>query len=488
MSRNKPAALKVLHPAGTKEQPPEDRDGVPPETCDILRDTLCYTRVGNVVPKKVIYALKPSASLATCMHLFAEKRILAAPVYVISTTEDDYFDDEDGVWTEMVGTETKCIALVNQIDLIHYINSLSLSKQAKLAQMRLGDVIEWQSFDRDISVPIRASVFKLMWFFSRATSKALLSDNSQACGIISQADINCYLADILDEPETLALHSVANTTLEQAGFGKDAFATCSGEISVVEAINILFEQRVGSLAVLDEQNGLIGEFSSRDLRGVGPNSFYRLKGKLVNYLSTFCPTSLKPLTVTMDSTVGETTRMLADADKHCLWVVNEMYEPVQVVSLADVMRLARRGADMSKTKNLQTPRSQWSTIQSPAGATPGPSFDDNEFDDTKVNDVEEGSEEEEEQDEELWYGSGFEGDFDDLSVSIDDAFQGNKVYDIDIDPLEVEPVVEKAGKESKKCSFTEADISSLCRTLEGPDDDEFDELFDLGKLGAIVSL
>lgn len=95
---------------------------------------------------------------------------------------------------------------------------------------------------------------------------------------------------------------------------------------------------------------------------------------------------------------------------------------------------------------------------------------------------------EEEQDEELWYGSGFEGDFDDLSVSIDDAFQGNKVYDIDIDPLEVEPVVEKAGKESKKCSFTEADISSLCRTLEGPDDDEFDELFDLGKLGAIVSL
>lgn len=68
-----------------------------------------------------------------------------------------------GVWTEMVGTETKCIALVNQIDLIHYINSLSLSKQAKLAQMRLGDVIEWQSFDRDISVPIRASLFKLMW-------------------------------------------------------------------------------------------------------------------------------------------------------------------------------------------------------------------------------------------------------------------------------------------------------------------------------------
>mmetsp|Transcript_7863 Transcript_7863/g.15014 ORF Transcript_7863/g.15014 Transcript_7863/m.15014 type:complete len:1018 (-) Transcript_7863:254-3307(-) len=375
-SRKKPAALAVFSPSGKKPAPPEEIEGEVPEICDILRDALAYTRVGNAVPKKVIYALKPSASLATCMHLFAEKRILAAPVYVVETTEDDFYDDEDGVWTEMVGTETKCIALVNQIDLIHYINSLSLSKQAKLAQMRLGDVIEWQNFDRDISVPIRASLFKLMWFFSRSTSKALLSDNAQACGVISQADINCYLADMFEDNASLALHSVSSTTIEDAGFGKDAFGTVRGDVSVVEAIDVLFKDRVGCLAVLDADGSLMGEFSPRDLRGVGPNSFYRLKGKLVNYLATFCPSSLKPITVTMDTTVGDTCRILADSDKHMLWVTDGRYSPTTCITLADVMRLARRGAELSSAKNLQTPRSQWSTIQSPSCATPGPSFDD----------------------------------------------------------------------------------------------------------------
>ena len=37
----------------------------PPEVCDILREALQYTRVGDIVDRKVVFALKPSASMVT---------------------------------------------------------------------------------------------------------------------------------------------------------------------------------------------------------------------------------------------------------------------------------------------------------------------------------------------------------------------------------------------------------------------------------------
>lgn len=98
-----------------------------------------------------------------------------------------------------------------------------------------------------------------------------------------------------------------------------------------------------------------------------------------------------------------------------------------------------------------------------------------------------------EQDDDLWHGNGFEGDFDDLSVSIDgdidDIFQGNKARD-NSNAVDVKLVMRNDAKETKKCSFTEADISSLCGGLNEPDDEEFEELFDLGNsaFGATVAL
>lgn len=47
----------------------------PLQVCDILKEELQYTRVGDIVDKKVVFALKPSASLATCMHVSSDTKL-----------------------------------------------------------------------------------------------------------------------------------------------------------------------------------------------------------------------------------------------------------------------------------------------------------------------------------------------------------------------------------------------------------------------------
>ena len=88
---------------------------------------------------------------------------------------------------------TRCVAIVKSLDLLHYINSLSLAKQAKLARMKLEDVLDTGLMNKDVSVPSKASLFKLMWFMSRGTYRVMLSDNKQVCLFVCVGCLAVYL-------------------------------------------------------------------------------------------------------------------------------------------------------------------------------------------------------------------------------------------------------------------------------------------------------
>lgn len=340
--------------------------------CDILRNELqlnMQIRVGDIIDKHVVYALKPTASLATCMHMFEEKNVMAAPVYVVEQFHvEDY--DEDGYFTGWPEIDTRCVALVNQMDLVHFINSLSFSKQAQLADMRLQEVIDMEDLDRDISIPLKASLYKVMWYMARGHPRVLLADEGQACGVCSMSDVNAFLSESLfSNPPTLGIHTIAQMSMTEANFGKDKFGKVSRSATVESAINFMFKERVAVVAVVDDDTGeLIGQFSHRDLRGIGPKFFYRFKWTVMDFLATLSRGSTNPVVVSAQANVAEISGNFANDRLHFQWVVDENKRPLKVVTLGDVMRLAQRPSDFGNSK-IQTPRSQWSTIQTPKNAT-----------------------------------------------------------------------------------------------------------------------
>lgn len=324
-----------------------------PEICDILEQELKKTRVGDIISKKVLFAVKPSASLATCMHMLSEKQVLSAPVYLVEQDEE--------------GEITRAVALVNHLDLLSFISALSLVKQAQLAQTRLQDVIDISDMGKDISVPLKASLFKLMWFLSRGHSRVLLKDNEQACGMCSQADINRHLAWLFTH-SSRDMFALGELTAKEASFGKDKFVSVPVTYSVGQVLRVMLEERVGCVAVVDDEGTLLGQFSGRDVRGIGPSNFFRLKSRILSFLTSFSPQSLKPLLVNFEeATVKEVSVLLAEHDVHHLWVVNDTFQPVKVISLNDIMRLSRRGDDIGVNTNasILSPRNQWETISSP---------------------------------------------------------------------------------------------------------------------------
>ena len=146
----------------------------------------------------------------------------------------------------------------------------------------------------------------------------------------------------------------------------DDFSLVSPLASVQEAIHYLIDDRVKVLAVVDDDTGtLLGSFSQHDLRGatkihlallfnnpplsdidlspspgIGPDEMDSLSGKLFTFLDQRQPRSLKPATVSMDSTVGEVSILMAEEGRHYVWVIDSDYRPITVVTLTDFMRLA----------------------------------------------------------------------------------------------------------------------------------------------------
>lgn len=162
-------------------------------------------------------------------------------------------------------------------------------------------------------------------------------------------------------------------TVQEAGFGKDKFVAVTPDYTVIDAITYMIEERASCVAVVDEGGVLMGQFSARDVRGIGPSTFYRLREPILSFLQSASPDALEPITVGLDSLVGEVSQIMADSDRHHLWIVNDNCQPKQCISLCDIMRLSRTGEEIGVDTpvTIMTPRSQWSVIPSPRPAPLG---------------------------------------------------------------------------------------------------------------------
>jgi hypothetical protein len=72
------------------------------------------------------------------------------------------------------------------------------------------------------------------------------------------------------------LAAVGRLPAADAGFGRSPFSGISSSASVLDAVAELVADGTRALAVVDEESGrLVGQFSARCLRGIGPKTFYR---------------------------------------------------------------------------------------------------------------------------------------------------------------------------------------------------------------------
>lgn len=100
------------------------------------------------------------------------------------------------------------------------------------------------------------------------------------------------------------------------------------------------EKSVSVLAIVDPATGrLNGSFSSSDLKTWRTDDFQYFTQPALAYLKHKDSRHRLPVTCKPTDTLAHVIGTLASVKLHSIWLVNELYQPLTVVTLTDILRM-----------------------------------------------------------------------------------------------------------------------------------------------------
>lgn len=118
--------------------------------------------------------------------------------------------------------------------------------------------------------------------------------------------------------------------------------TCSPDMSIQDASDLIKKEHVHRLPVLDKTGKLVGVISEKDILKAAPSPASTLSAYETNYLLSKLTVkkimSRNPVTVTKDTAVEDAAMLMIDQDLSCLPILEEGVL-VGIVSKSDLFRM-----------------------------------------------------------------------------------------------------------------------------------------------------
>ena len=156
------------------------------------------------------------------------------------------------------------------------------------------------------------------------------------------------------------LKDVGDKTLKELGLGVSGVFTTPRNSSVVwivlpltfhaylylqyNALHLMQTKLISGVALVDDDGKLAGNFSATDLRGLYLEKFPMLLQPVSDYLEEFSPSSLNAYCVKADATFANVVKELVESKLHRLWVIDDDYKPIGIVSLTDICAIFSKKA------------------------------------------------------------------------------------------------------------------------------------------------
>jgi CBS domain-containing protein len=171
-------------------------------------------------------------------------------------------------------------------------------------------------------------------------------DGEEECGVdmVSRSTIINYLVS------NISHGAVNNETLDEAGidFRKEVVSV-QETATAKEAFELILDKKLYGIAVVDEDGGLVGNTSARDVKlaTVYPGSTESFDMDILSFLAgvrqddspkTGKKAKFPACNVRESSSLGHVLKLLAKTGYHRVFVTNDYLEPVGVVSEQDILR------------------------------------------------------------------------------------------------------------------------------------------------------
>lgn len=121
---------------------------------------------------------------------------------------------------------------------------------------------------------------------------------------------------------------------------KKSLVLVNTNATLLDACSQIIDESVSVVGVVDPETGrLVGAFSPTDFKNWKKDDFGSFSQPLMDYLKRKDSTNLHPLTMLPSATLGSVIHTLAQTKCHVMWIVNDDYEPLDIITLTDVLRI-----------------------------------------------------------------------------------------------------------------------------------------------------
>jgi len=156
--------------------------------------------------------------------------------------------------------------------------------------------------------------------------------STEITGILSQMDVIHFLAaSILEDPE---LSDMASKTVSQLSLVPGQVVSIVDTCNLHSAFDLLIANKISGLAVVNTHGQLVGNISASDFKGFTESTVLQLDeqvGKFVQYQM--------PITCKRTDTLYELLLQFSSAMVHRVYIVDDSFVPVGIVSLTDIMKI-----------------------------------------------------------------------------------------------------------------------------------------------------
>jgi CBS domain-containing protein len=193
------------------------------------------------------------------------------------------------------------------------------------------DVLKLSERSREVRVVDKDATLRDVAEILSYEDHRILVGRDKDAKLISQTDIVSYLSDRKDQLDK----NVLNTPVGQLNIPKKIIHV-SYRTPTIKAYNHLIRHKISALAVLDENQKLVGNLSASDLRGLTDETLNTLRQPVNQFIHNTGQKNL--VCCSPEEKLDMAMNKLVENKVHRLWVTDEQNKPVGVLSLTDVIR------------------------------------------------------------------------------------------------------------------------------------------------------
>jgi len=169
--------------------------------------------------------------------------------------------------------------------------------------------------------------------FNRLHRVAVVDENGIK-NIISQSDLISFAEEHIHEID----YNLLNKTVAEHGYMVRTPIIGVSILTIIDALELLFKNRISGLALIDQDNLFCGNLSASDLRGMHPSSFNFFTRSVLSFLCKGVQQEYKgSISIPPDSNFRDTILVLNRNHIHRVYITKDNGYLLGVISLIDVI-------------------------------------------------------------------------------------------------------------------------------------------------------